>query len=204
MVGATESLAGTAIDPILPGLDTDGLSSRGPASDGGRQVMALHRLGGDPLPVAVSASPLPHTAGDGVIVTMIDRAEHQALERRLLDAQRLEMAGQFTSMAAHDFRNYLTAIGGFADLLADDLAGEREELREIMTAVARGQESVAAMLAFARPADPADRTSGPPDTSTASCRSSPTWRGLPRASSWWPSPIFPTSASARARSPKSS
>jgi two-component system, cell cycle sensor histidine kinase and response regulator CckA len=79
-------------------------------------------------------------------------AERLALERRLLDAQKLESLGILAGGIAHDFNNILTAIMGHTDLaLADPLlsAETRRSLEIVMTGVQRAAELTGAILAYA-------------------------------------------------------
>ena len=80
----------------------------------------------------------------------------RALEEQLLQAQKMETMGQFANILAHDFRNYLVAIGGFADVVLVDLpadAPSREDVEQIRSAVDQAVEVVRNVLAFARPPD---------------------------------------------------
>ena len=160
-----EALVGRPIDGVVPDLTASAESLLGGRQRTGdrRPELALRRGDGELVSVEVGIARLPLNDGPGMVVTLVDVAERRALERRLLQAEKMEMAGQIASMAAHDFRNYLSVIGGFAELLAEEVAvGEpREDLDQIRTAVARGQESVAAMLTFARPAGDDDLTAEP-------------------------------------------
>ena len=154
------SLIGRHIEGIIPDFEATAAGLLGGRQRTGdqRPELPLRREDGVLVTVEVGLARLRLSDGPGMAVILVDTAERRALERRLLQAEKMEMAGQVASMAAHDFRNYLTAIGGFAELLAEDAATNAYtfELDQIMTAVARGQESVAAMLTFARPADADD------------------------------------------------
>ena len=92
--------------------------------------------------------------GPGAVLHIQDLDAQRELESHLLQAQKLGMLGEVTGIMAHDFRNYLTAIGGFARLLATDGAGaaaEDEELRGILSTVDHADAAISSMLAFARP-----------------------------------------------------
>ncbi len=77
----------------------------------------------------------------------------QENEARAAHAQKLESIGHLTGGIAHDFNNLLTVIIGNADLLADELTGNRRlaPLAEMVkTAGERAAELTSRLLAFAR------------------------------------------------------
>ncbi|NKC29768.1 ATP-binding protein [Falsiroseomonas selenitidurans] len=75
------------------------------------------------------------------------------LDRKLLQAQRMEAVGQLTGGLAHDFNNLLTVIIGSAELLAERLEHDPDLLQLAETtrmAAERGGELTRSLLAFAR------------------------------------------------------
>src|SRR6266850_1041339 len=66
--------------------------------------------------------------------------ERKRLEEQLLQSQKMEAVGQLAGGVAHDFNNILTAIVGYTDLLAAELASnvrQIEDLEEIRKAARR-------------------------------------------------------------------
>jgi two-component system cell cycle sensor histidine kinase/response regulator CckA len=74
-------------------------------------------------------------------------------EHPLTDEQRLAVIGRLTAGVAHDFKNLLTAILLFTDLLASDVPKDSAKWRyaaEIRAAVQRGNELIGHLLSYAR------------------------------------------------------
>ncbi|HKO93501.1 MAG TPA: ATP-binding protein, partial [Polyangiaceae bacterium] len=77
-------------------------------------------------------------------------------EEHLRQARQLESLGRLAGGVAHDFNNVLTAIGGNAELLTDELASlgvptsVKEGMREIQQSTSHAAEIVRQLLAFSR------------------------------------------------------
>jgi signal transduction histidine kinase/CheY-like chemotaxis protein len=132
----------------------------------GRIAAMASRLGRGDLAARI---PEPHPGGEvGGLMAVLNRSadllqqQRDAigeLNRRLLQAQRMEAVGQLTGGLAHDFNNLLTVILGSAELLAERLEHDPELLQLAETtrlAAERGGELTRSLLAFARrqPLDP--------------------------------------------------
>jgi two-component system, cell cycle sensor histidine kinase and response regulator CckA len=92
---------------------------------------------------------------DELLFTSIirDVSERKALENQLLQAQKMEAVGQLAGGVAHDFNNMLTAIGGFAELIAedrDDAADRSYAVEAIRAATERAAGLTRQLLAFSR------------------------------------------------------
>ncbi|MGI9450293.1 MAG: PAS domain S-box protein [Geminicoccaceae bacterium] len=94
-----------------------------------------------------------------VIGTGTDVTEQRALQRQLLQAQKMEAIGQLTGGVAHDFNNLLTAILGNLEMLemwhgGDERSGKA--ISQAQEAANLGAELTGRLLAFARrqPLDP--------------------------------------------------
>lgn len=87
----------------------------------------------------------------GVVVQFLDLTERDAIEARLVEAQRLEAVGQLAGGVAHDFNNSLTAIAGFASLIeSGESPDPREDARTILGAAERAATLTRQLLAFGR------------------------------------------------------
>ena len=79
--------------------------------------------------------------------------ERAALEAQLRQAQKMEAIGTFSAGIAHDFKNILMAIEGFANLgikhVQDD-SGAKRYLDRICRAVERGKDIVGQILTFSQ------------------------------------------------------
>ncbi len=77
----------------------------------------------------------------------------KTLENRLHQAQKMEAIGQLAGGVAHDFNNNLTAIMGFAQLMAMRLGREnplQHHVGQILAASERAADLVNGLLAFSR------------------------------------------------------
>jgi len=75
----------------------------------------------------------------------------RSMEAELRHSQKMEAVGLLAGGVAHDFNNVLMVIGASASLLADADGGDREQIiSELVSAVQRGRELTARLLAFSR------------------------------------------------------
>jgi PAS domain S-box-containing protein len=122
----------------------------------------LLRADGTRVYVALSAHLIRDASGtpqcfQGFFVDISEQkraeAERKALERQLIQAQKLQSIGLLAGGIAHDFNNILTPIQGFSDLLQTELAPrdpKRELIYAIHKAAAQGRALVRQLLAFGR------------------------------------------------------
>jgi PAS domain S-box-containing protein len=75
-----------------------------------------------------------------------------AMEEQLLEAQKMEAVGRLAGGVAHDFNNSLTAIGGFASLIASGSKepDTREAAETILAAAKRAADLTRELLAYSR------------------------------------------------------
>jgi signal transduction histidine kinase len=94
----------------------------------------------------------------GVIVTARDitrsrrlMRQHAALRAELVGARRSAALGRLVESVAHDLGNILTAINGYAAIVASDLSGPQlDDQRELMRAAERGADLTRSLLARTR------------------------------------------------------
>lgn len=119
------------------------------------------RLDGTTFPGLVFASPIVrdgHTVGlRGILIDISELKQAQAEQKRMRDylhqAQKLEAIGLVAGTIAHDFRNQLTVIQGFAEMLSHrPLGGPGDHfcVGEILKAAERSVGLTSQLLAFAR------------------------------------------------------
>jgi PAS domain S-box-containing protein len=83
----------------------------------------------------------------------LDITERQRLQAQLLQAQKMEAIGRLAGGVAHDFRNQLTVIKGFGEMIRRRslVIGEgRDKLDEILKAADRSTLLAGQLLAFSR------------------------------------------------------
>ena len=109
--------------------------------------------------LSVAAAPMPTVAGvaPSVLMAATDLREQRAVERALLQAQRLEAMGQVAGGIAHDFNNLLTVMTGYVSILQRTLADDaaRGLVDSIDTAVGRAAGLTQQLLGFTRQVDDA-------------------------------------------------
>ena len=84
---------------------------------------------------------------------LLDITEQKKLEEQLHQSQKMEAIGQLAGGIAHDFNNMLTAISGYAELLAhsfDEGDGRADDVDQIRKAAAHASALTRQLLAFSR------------------------------------------------------
>ena len=91
---------------------------------------------------------------DGLGMSLIeDITEHRALERQLVQAQKMDAVGKLAGGVAHDFNNLMTAVIGYSDLLLrrPEIEGSsREKVEAIRDSANRASDLTRQLLAFSR------------------------------------------------------
>jgi PAS domain S-box-containing protein len=117
--------------------------------------LSLLTATGQSLLVLVNAAAFLDESGAmiGIQGELTDTTERRRLEERLLQAQKMEAVGRLAGGIAHDFNNILTAILGYANLLAEELPDIKEakdDVEGIRSAAARASNLTRQLLAFSR------------------------------------------------------
>jgi two-component system cell cycle sensor histidine kinase/response regulator CckA len=99
--------------------------------------------------------PVRNAAGETVCHQgfLLDITEQKQLEEQLRQSQKMEAVGQLAGGIAHDFNNMLTAISGYAELLAisfDEGDPRAEDVDQVRKAAAHGAALTRQLLAFSR------------------------------------------------------
>ncbi|MGJ5817630.1 hybrid sensor histidine kinase/response regulator [Paludibaculum fermentans] len=111
------------------------------------------RKDGTEFPVAIDLRRSSWKGTPIVIAFISDITQRKKLESRLIDVQRIEVAGHLVASIVHDFNNLLTIINGHNHILLDQLAPIdplSENSREIQNAVRRSSGLVKELLSFSR------------------------------------------------------
>ena len=144
-----------AVDLALPLVELLGAALRGEVSVLAKEE-TLFRADGTHLSAAISTSMLRNDNNDvvGALALIIDLREKRLLEAQVLRANRLAGIGELAAGVAHEIRNPLTAVKGYAQVLDEELPpdDERHEYTSvIVNEVNRLERIVRGLLAFARP-----------------------------------------------------
>jgi PAS domain S-box-containing protein len=84
---------------------------------------------------------------------LLDITEHKKLEEQLRQSQKMEAIGQLAGGIAHDFNNMLTAITGYAELLAysfDESDPRAQDVDQVLKAASHAAALTRQLLAFSR------------------------------------------------------
>lgn len=158
--------AGKRFDALLQGndrlVDLIG-TSLGSGEGRSREVVPLLRTGSRTTHLGVMLSPIraqgpDGEAGpvDGLICLLTDLTEIRSLRERVRQKENLASLGELSAGIAHEFRNSLAAIQGYARLAARaaTAGGAREHAESILREVGGIQKVVGDFLRYARPQTP--------------------------------------------------
>jgi len=120
------------------------------------------KVGGQSLFLDISAAPLYSNTGEisGHIILIKDMTELRHLQNEVVRSQKLATVGKLAAGVAHEIRNPLSSIKGFATYFKERYK-ERPEDQEIASIMIQETDRlnrvVSQLLEFARPAKPAPR-----------------------------------------------
>ena len=139
-------LSGVLNDTLAGGFVQDGLRISVPTGNGERIV-------------EVSTTPLRDSSGAlrGAEAEFSDRTELERLSDALEAQKRFSAIGEMAATVAHEVRNPLASIQGFADLLKMEVGESgkaREYLGDLLSEVRRMEKIVGSFLVYARPPRP--------------------------------------------------
>ncbi len=115
-----------------------------------------HREKGDPLPLLLTVTPIKDETGirSGAVVVLRDLSEIKRLEAEVRRAEKLAVVGRLAAGVAHEIRNPLSSIRGFAYLLGrghEKETVEREYADVMVREIDRINRVVTDLLNFSRP-----------------------------------------------------
>ncbi len=129
---------------------------KNPASTVHEKEISLDNGDGNHRPLHLSSVPVASQEGDfmGRVLLMYDLSEIKQLERQVQRHERLVALGKMAAGVAHEVRNPLSSIKGFATLLGAKFSRESKEYEaaELMVhEVERLNRSITELLDYARP-----------------------------------------------------
>jgi two-component system sensor histidine kinase HydH len=160
ILGTTEEeLKGKKIDEVL-GQDIEAfLRSAGEKVIIRDQEMELPHRSGKEIPLSLSATPLKDEMGRemGSVFLLRDLREIRALQEKVRRSERLSSLGRLAAGVAHEIRNPLSSIRGFAQYFMRRFQSQEEEqgyASVMVKEVDRLNRVITELLDFARPKDP--------------------------------------------------
>ena len=119
----------------------------------------VYNRGDDKVPLALSVSPIlqEKSRSAGAVIIMRDLTEIKRLQEKVRRSERLAAIGELAAGVAHEVRNPLSSIRGFAQFLGhvlEDKPEDREYAEIMVKEVDRINNVVTNLLSFARPIKP--------------------------------------------------
>jgi PAS domain S-box-containing protein len=150
ILGRTTSEIGAWLDPVEREQIYSAIRASGTVR--GREVRIRRKDGGS-LTFVISAEPLDLGSQRCVLWSAIDVTETRKLSEQLLRAQKMDALGRLAGGVAHDFKNWLTPIVGYSELLLAQFSADdprRREVEEIRNAGRRAADLATQLLRFSR------------------------------------------------------
>jgi PAS domain S-box-containing protein len=109
---------------------------------------------GTSFPVEYTSTPiLENNKPVGAVITFRDVTEREEMEKRLLQAQKMEAIGTLAGGIAHDFNNILTPIIAHTEMALDSIPDKsplKLSLPRVLKAAERARDLVEQILSFSR------------------------------------------------------
>jgi two-component system sensor histidine kinase HydH len=123
------------------------------------QDIICHGNDGEDIPVKLSVSPLLNHQGEssGQVLILQDMREIRKIEQQLELSRRLASLGRMAAGIAHEIRNPLSTLRGFAQYFGKEAGAgtDAEKYADLMVSeVDRLNESISTLLQFARAPEP--------------------------------------------------
>lgn len=118
-----------------------------------------YQRGADVIPLALTVSPIQddQKGCTGVVIILRDLSDIKRLQEKVRRTERLAALGELAAGVAHEVRNPLSSVRGFAHYLKhvlQDRPQEREYADIMIKEVDRINNVMTNLLSFARPAEP--------------------------------------------------
>ncbi len=127
-----------------------------------KEEILFQSVEGKSIPALMSSVPVQDTKDGsmlGCLALVTDLTSQKELERKLLQAQKMESIGTMAGGIAHDFNNILTGILGFTSILKEKVT-DRPDLARFVEIIENSSLRAAAlvkkMLVFSRETKPQD------------------------------------------------
>jgi two-component system, NtrC family, sensor histidine kinase HydH len=160
ILGSEEKdLKGKGIGEVL-GLDGEKLLQRGENTPIVRdEEIQVKQRSGKEIPLSLSAAPLKDDLGQaiGSVLLLRDLREIRDLQEKVRRGERLASLGRLAAGVAHEIRNPLSSIRGFAQYFRNRFKDQKEELEYasiMVKEVDRLNRVITELLDFARPKTP--------------------------------------------------
>jgi two-component system sensor histidine kinase HydH len=143
----------------LPGMPPAGVDAVfDPCAAGHERELLYRKPSGEKIPLALSIAPIPDDGGacQGAVIVLRDLTEIKRLEAQLRRAEKQAAIGRLAAGVAHEIRNPLSSIRGFAQFLGRSLKDRPREQDYAATMVAevdRINGVVSNLLSLARPVE---------------------------------------------------
>ena len=149
-----ESLRGKAVSVAL-GQESVKWIQNGKVTMRDREVQ-VSTPSGNKIPLGLSAAPLKDESGRemGSVILLRDLREIRDLQERVRRSERLAAVGRLAAGVAHEIRNPLSSIGGFAQFFMQRFKGQEKEqayASVMVREVDRLNRVITELLDFARP-----------------------------------------------------